>query len=55
MRKWQFFVFPLFLSLCFVSSAPAKEYTVKTGDSLKSISEESGISSPNRFLPVDYP
>lgn len=44
MRKWQFFVFSLFLSLCFINSSLAKEYTVKTGDSLKSISKESGIS-----------
>jgi membrane-bound lytic murein transglycosylase D len=44
MRKWQFFVFSLFLSLCFINSLLAKEYTVKTGDSLKSISKESGIS-----------
>jgi peptidoglycan endopeptidase LytE len=44
MRKWQFFVFSLFLSLCFINSALAKEYTVKTGDSLRSISKESGIS-----------
>jgi LysM repeat protein len=43
MRKWQFFVFSLFLSLCFINSSLAKEYTVKTGDSLKSISKESGI------------
>ncbi|HEX7416379.1 MAG TPA: NlpC/P60 family protein [Smithellaceae bacterium] len=44
MRKWQFFVFSLFLSLCFINSSLAREYTVKTGDSLKSISKESGIS-----------
>jgi LysM repeat protein len=44
MRKWQFFVFSLFLSLCFINSSLAKEYTVKTGDSLKNISKESGIS-----------
>jgi peptidoglycan endopeptidase LytE len=44
MRKWQFFVFSLFLSLCFINSSLAREYTVKTGDSLKSISQESGIS-----------
>jgi len=44
MRKWQFFVFPLFLSLCFINNSLAKEYTVKTGDSLKNISKESGIS-----------
>ena len=44
MRKWQFFVFSLFLSLCFINNSLAKEYTVKTGDSLKSISKESGIS-----------
>ena len=44
MRKWQFFVFSLFLSLCFINSSLAKEYTVKTGDSLKNISQESGIS-----------
>lgn len=44
MRKWHFFVFFLFLSLCFMNSALAKEYTVKTGDSLRSISKKSGIS-----------
>ena len=44
MREWQFFVFSLFLSLCFINSSLAKEYTVKTGDNLKSISKESGIS-----------
>ena len=44
MRKWQFFVFSLFLSLCFINSSLAREYTVKKGDSLKSISKESGIS-----------
>lgn len=44
MRKWQFFVFSLFLSLCFINSSLAREYTVKTSGSLKSISKESGIS-----------
>ena len=44
MRKWCFFVFFLFLSLFFINSALAKEYTVKTGDSLRSISKEFGIS-----------
>lgn len=44
MRKWQFFVFFLFLSLFFINSALAKEYTVKIGDSLRSISKEFGIN-----------
>jgi LysM repeat protein len=44
MRKLQFFVFSLFLSLCFINSSLAREYTVKTGDSLKNISKESDIS-----------
>ncbi|MGD0021168.1 MAG: hypothetical protein ABSC54_02590 [Smithellaceae bacterium] len=55
MRKWQFFVSPLFLLLCFITNSLAREYTGKTGDSLKNISKKSGISSPDRFLPVDYP
>ena len=44
MRKQHFFVFFLFLSLFFINSVLAKEYTVKTGDSLRSISKEFGIS-----------
>jgi peptidoglycan endopeptidase LytE len=44
MRKWPFFVFSLFLSSCFINSSLAREYTVKTDDSLKSISKESDIS-----------
>jgi len=44
MRKQWFFVFFLFLSLFFINSALSKEYTVKTGDSLRSISKDFGIS-----------
>ncbi len=44
MSKRHFFVFFLFLSLFFINSALAKEYTVKTGNSLRSISKEFGIS-----------
>jgi cell wall-associated NlpC family hydrolase len=44
MRKQWFFVFFLFLSLFFINSALSKEYTVKTGDSLRSISKDFDIS-----------
>lgn len=48
MRKLHIFVFlgliVLFLSLCFVRSSAAAQYTVKTGDSLKSISRQFGVS-----------
>ena len=48
MRKLQIFLFSgfivLFLSLCFVHSSSAAQYTVKAGDSLKSISRQFGVS-----------